>query len=149
MRWYQRVNSEELKNKCGGIIMSKVFNKKVLIVLAIIGIISMVFASSFFASSIDTDIWGQGRNFISKGNATISFTNVWKDLKPIAQIVMGIGLVVLVSVGSVLGVKYMTAGADDKAKVKQKLIWFCVAAALVVGATGIFNIVVEVASQLQ
>ena len=36
----------------------------------------------------------------------------------------------------------------EKSKVKQKLIWFCVAAALVVGATGIFNIVVEVASQL-
>ena len=130
--------------------MSKVFNKKVLIVLAIIGIISIAFATSAFAAgSVDTDIWGQGKNFISKGNSTISFQSVWTDLKPIAQIVMGIGLVVLVCVGSVLGVKYMTAGADDKAKVKQKLIWFCVAAALVVGATGIFNIVVEVASQLQ
>jgi hypothetical protein len=130
--------------------MSKVFNKKVLIVLAIIAIISIAFATSAFAAaSVDTDIWGQGKNFIAKGNSTISFNSVWTDLKPIAQIVMGIGLVVLVCVGSVLGVKYMTAGADDKAKVKQKLIWFCVAAALVVGATGIFNIVVEVASQLQ
>ena len=131
--------------------MSKIFNKKVLIVLAIIGIISIAFATSVFAAgaSVDTDIWGQGQNFIAKGKSTINFQSVWNDLKPIAQIIMGIGLVVLVSVGSVLGVKYMTAGADDKAKVKQKLIWFCVAAALVVGATGIFNIVVEVASKLQ
>jgi len=42
----------------------------------------------------------------------------------------------------------MTAGVDDKAKVKQKLIWYCVAAVLVVGATGIFNIVVDIASML-
>lgn len=129
--------------------MKKVFNKKVLIVLAVIGIICITFATAAFAAEpVDTNIWGQGKNFISSGNPTISFGTVWGDIKPIARIVMGIGLVVLVCVGSVLGVKYMTAGADDKAKVKQKLVWFCVAAALVVGATGIFNIVVEVASQM-
>jgi hypothetical protein len=130
--------------------MKRVFNKKVLIVLAIIAIICITFATAVFAAEpVDTDIWGQGKKFVSSGNPTISFGTVWGDIKPIAQIVMGIGLVVLVCVGSVLGVKYMTAGADDKAKVKQKLVWFCVAAALVVGATGIFNIVVEVASKME
>jgi hypothetical protein len=131
--------------------MKKIFNKIVLIVLALIGIICLSFGVTVFAAeTVDTDIWGQGQNFINKGKAgnTIAFDAVWQDLKPVAQIVMGIGLVVLVCVGSVLGVKYMIAGADDKAKVKQKLVWFCVAAALIVGATGIFNIVVEVASQL-
>ena len=62
---------------------------------------------------------------------------------------MGIGLVVLVCVGSVLGIKYMTSGVDEKANVKQKLIWYCVATALIVSATQIFNIVVEVASLLE
>ena len=129
--------------------MKKIFNKKILMVLVIIGIVCIVFATSAFAvEPVDTDIWQQGKTFVSSGNPTISFGRVWDDIKPLARIVMGIGLVVLVCVGSVLGVKYMSAGADDKAKVKQKLVWFCVAAALVVGATGIFNIVVEVASQL-
>lgn len=131
--------------------MKKILNKKVLIVLALIGIICLSFGvTAFAAETVDTDIWGQGQNFIAKGKAgnTIKFDSVWQELKPVAQIVMGIGLVVLVCVGSVLGVKYMIAGADDKAKVKQKLVWFCVAAALILGATGIFNIVVEVASQL-
>ncbi len=131
--------------------MSKVFNKKVIKVLAIIGIICIVFSTvAFAAEPVSTDIWGMGSNFIKEGqkNETIDFSEVWNNLKPIAQIVMGIGLVVLVCVGTVLGVKYMMSGADDKAKVKQKLVWFCVAAALVVGATGIFNIVVEVASNL-
>jgi CDP-diglyceride synthetase len=130
--------------------MKKVFNKKVLIVLVVIGIICITFATAAFAAEpVNTDIWGQGKKFIDSGNATMNFNTVWQDIKPIARIVMGIGLVVLVCVGSVLGVKYMTAGADDKAKVKQKLVWFCVAAALVVGATGIFNIVVEVASKME
>ncbi len=132
--------------------MSKSISKKILIVLAIIGIISVVFSTSIFATDpVDTDIWGQGSNFIKQGtsDSKITFPKVWEELKPIARILMGIGLVVLVSVGSILGVKYMMAGADDKAKVKQRLVWFCVAAALIVGATGVFNIVVNVASQLQ
>lgn len=147
--------------------MSKIFNKKVLIVLAIIGIMCIAFSTTVFANTIgggtttngvggsgggttfDADIWSQGKNFMERGSSTIDFQSVWTDLKPIAQIVMGIGLVVLVCVGSVLGVKYMMAGADDKAKVKQKLIWFCIAAALIVGATAVFNIVVEVASKLE
>ena len=129
--------------------MNKIFNKKVIIVLALIGIVCIMFSTSVCtAANVNTDIYNQGKNFINGGSSTIDFGTVWSDLKPIAQIVMGIGLVVLMCVGSILGVKYMMAGADDKAKVKQKLIWFCVAAALIVGTTGIFNIVVEVASNL-
>jgi len=62
---------------------------------------------------------------------------------------MGIGLIVLTGVGMVLGVKYVISGADDKAQVKQKLIWFIVAAVLIIFATSIFNIVAEIGSQIQ
>lgn len=129
--------------------MRKVFNKKVLIVLAIIGIVSIVFAGSIFADTSGEDIYNQAQEWVNNATPTVPFQSVWQDLKPIASILMGIGLVVLVCVGSILGVKYMTSGADEKANVKQKLIWFCVAAALIVGATGIFNIVVDVASLLE
>lgn len=129
--------------------MKKVFNKKVLIVLAIIGIVSIVFAGSIFADTSGEGIYNQAQEWINNATPTVPFQSVWQDLKPIASILMGIGLVVLVCVGSILGVKYMTSGADEKANVKQKLIWFCVAAALIVGATGIFNIVVDVASLLE
>jgi hypothetical protein len=130
--------------------MRKLFNKKVLIVLLAISIIGTLFVSSVFAdTSVEIDPYNQAREFINNAdNPQVPFQKAWKDLKPIAEIVMGIGLVVLVCVGSILGIKYMTAGVDDKAKVKQKLIWYCVAAALVVGATGIFNIVVDIASML-
>ncbi len=130
--------------------MRKAVNKKILIVLLAISIISMIFVSSAFAdTSTEFDPINGARNFIENVEPPIRFQSVWQDLKPIASIVMGIGLVVLVCVGSILGIKYMTAGVDDKAKVKQKLIWYCVAAALVVGTTGIFNIVVDVACMLE
>ncbi len=129
--------------------MKKVFNKKVLIALAITGIISMIFVSSVFAnSSLGTNIINQAQNFTRNVTPAIDFPTVWEDLKPIASILMGIGIVVLVCAGSVLGIKYMTSGVDEKANVKQKLIWYCVATALIVSATQIFNIVVEVASLL-
>jgi vacuolar-type H+-ATPase subunit I/STV1 len=128
----------------------KIFNKKVLVVLAIIGIISMIFVSSAFAnSSLGGNIINQARDFVNNAEPTIPFQTVWEELKPIASILMGIGIVVLVCVGSVLGIKYMTSGVDEKANVKQKLIWYCVATALIVSATQIFNIVVEVASLLE
>jgi hypothetical protein len=130
--------------------MNNVLNKKVLIILAIIGIISVIFITSAYANtSVNTDIYNQAGEFVNVSNPPIKFDSVWEELRPIASILMGIGLVVLVCVGSILGIKYMTSGADEKANVKQKLIWFCVAAALIVGTTGIFNIVVEVASMLE
>ncbi len=130
--------------------MNNVLNKKVLIILAIIGIISVIFITSAYANtSVNTDIYNQAGEFVNVSNPPIKFDSVWEELRPIASILMGIGLVVLVCVGSILGIKYMTSGVDEKANVKQKLIWFCVAAALIVGTTGIFNIVVEVASMLE
>ena len=129
--------------------MRKVFNKKVLMALAIIGIVSIVFVGSIFAETSVNDFYNQSQEFINNATPTITVPSVWAELKPIASILMGIGLVVLVCVGSILGVKYMTSGADEKANVKQKLIWYCVATALIVSATQIFNIVVEVASLLE
>ena len=130
--------------------MNRDFKKKIWIALAIVGIVSIIFSLTVFANeSTEVDPINQAQEFVNNAKPAVQVQSVWQDLKPIASILMGIGLVVLVCVGSILGVKYMTSGVDDKAKVKQKLIWFCVAAALIVGTTGIFNIVVEVASMLE
>ena len=47
-------------------------------------------------------------------------------------------------VGMIMGIKYMISGADERAGIKQKLIWLIIAMVVVYGATGIYNIVVDI-----
>ena len=52
-----------------------------------------------------------------------------------------VATVVVVGVGMVLGVKYMISGADEKANLKEKLIWYVISIVLIFGAVGIYNII--------
>ena len=61
---------------------------------------------------------------------------------------MGIAVLVLLSVGAILGVKYMISGADERAKIKEKLIWYIVSAVLIFGAVAIFNIVINILNRV-
>ena len=88
----------------------------------------------------------KGKNFISSGNSEqkINQSQVENDLLPLARILMGIAILVLLIVGAILGVKYMISGADEKANIKEKLIWYVVALVLIFGAVGIYNIVAKI-----
>lgn len=92
----------------------------------------------------------KAKEFINRGSAskTISQQKVEQDLKPLAQILMGIAVLVLLSVGAILGVKYMISGADERAKIKEKLIWYIVSAVLIFGAVAIFNIVINILNRV-
>ena len=92
----------------------------------------------------------KAKEFINRGSEkeTISQQKVEQDLKPLAQILMGIAVLVLLSVGAILGVKYMISGADDRAKIKEKLIWYIVSAVLIFGAVAIFNIVINILNKV-
>lgn len=89
------------------------------------------------------DLKGQGDSFIQKGskNEQITENEIIAILVPIGRVLVQIATVVLVVVGMIFGVKYMMAGADEKAKLKEKLIWYIISIVLVYGAVGIFTIV--------
>lgn len=111
-------------------------------------------SSSSSASSSQMDSYSsineKAKEFINRGSGkeTISQQKVEQDLKPLAQILMGIAVLVLLSVGAILGVKYMISGADDRAKIKEKLIWYIVSAVLIFGAVAIFNIVINILNKV-
>ena len=92
----------------------------------------------------------KAKNFINRGSEseTISQQKVEQDLMPLARILMGIAVLVLLSVGAILGVKYMISGADERAKIKEKLIWYIVSAVLIFGAVAIFNIVINILNKV-
>lgn len=103
-------------------------------------------------SGIDSysSIQEKAKSFINKGQEgnKIPQSTVEKDLKPIAQILMGYGVLTLLCVGAILGLTYMFSGTDEKSKIKEKLIWYVVAAVIIFGAVSIFNIVISILNNL-
>ena len=92
--------------------------------------------SNAFGFSLD-DIFSAGKGFIDKGSSDAKITTVGITL-------VGIATIVLVVVGLIMGVKYMMSGANEKAQLKQKLIYFIISVVLVYGATGIFALVIQI-----
>ena len=97
------------------------------------------------------DAWqDQAQGFIEKGNngAKISIQEAITSFLPIGRILVGVASIVLVAVGGIFGVKYMLAGANEKAQMKEKLIFYVISIVLVYGAVGIFSIFVTVMNNI-
>lgn len=121
-----------MKTKLKTIIMST-------IMLAILLAGSQVFALS--ASSII----GDANQWLNEGasDSKISTDEAWAVLKPIGQILVAIGSVVLVICFMYLGIKYMSADPSGKADVKQKLIGLVIATVVIYGGIGLFTIIIN------
>ena len=119
--------------------ITKIFILTILL-LMILGTFSKVFCFSL------DDIFNSGKNFIDRGsqNATITTTEAINAFVPIGITLVGIATIVLVVVGLIMGVKYMISGADQKAQLKQRLIYFVISVVLVYGATGIFALIIQI-----
>lgn len=151
--------------------------KKIVLLLEILLMIVLIFEQSVFAmedggggsytpgSSSSTtsstsssssgvgsasDIIGTAQGFVERGQqgSQISVGEATANLLPIANILMSVALGVLVIVGLIMGVKYMISGADEKAKMKERLIWYVISAVVIFGAVGIYNAVVGILGSL-
>lgn len=71
-------------------------------------------------------------------------------LKPIVGILTAIGVIALIVITMIMGIKYMFATPEEAAKLKQQLIGLVVSAVVVLGATAIWKIIynILVASKL-
>ena len=123
--------------------MKKVINK----ILIICSIILLLASSNVFATDITgTKMQQQAEDFIQRGKNEVKITQeeVIEQLVPIGRILVSVATVVLVVVGMILGVKYMIAGADEKAKLKEKLIWYAISIIFIFGAVSIYTVVTNV-----
>lgn len=101
---------------------------KVAKIKKIINIIILIMLTGFIVPLVSNasedplgELKDQADGFITRGGeGAISTGSAFEKLKPIGQILVGIGTVVLVIVGLILGLKYMMAGANEKARNKAK-----------------------------
>ena len=123
---------------------------KILLILvvftALFGVCNLSNANT---TSFDS-IWSKGDAFIKNGSsgAQITEKEAVDQIVPIGRILVGIASVVLVIAGLMLAVKYMMSGADEKAKLKEKLLWYVISIVLVYGAVGIYTIVTNVMNEV-
>ena len=89
------------------------------------------------------------RGFIASANQT--YVNE-KQLKSVSEniynILLAVALVLMVIIGIVLGIQFMTSNAEDKAKVKQALIAYAAGCGVVFGSLGIWKIAIMVLSSV-
>lgn len=135
-------------------------------VLLILLVLQFVFAIVNVSEATSLgDILGSAESFLKKGkenaakgevttedNTTISTIPSDSDLQSIVSdiynILFPIGVAVTVIVGGVLGIKFMMASAEDKAKVKESLVPYVVGCVVIYGAFGIWKLAITIFSGL-
>lgn len=92
----------------------------------------------------------QANKFLSTGAnqaGDIDTTAIAQNFVGLGQILTMVGAGVLVAVTTYMGIKYLTAGPEAQAKLKVQLIGIVVSGVVIFGAYGIWQLVVDIASQ--
>ena len=101
--------------------------KKTRIIFTIISIILILFVTIPRVHAVGTvdDVVSDADNFLNLGDNTagkISEENILNTSQLLYNILMVIGIIVAVTWGIILGIKFVTGALGDKAEVKQQLI---------------------------
>ena len=112
-------------------------------------IICIISTESFAFSSIfdQVDSWEQTGKSNKDGKMDSSqIQNVSNNLY---NFLLAIGTGIAAIVGAFLGIKYITAGIEEKVKVKETLIPYLISCVVLFGAFGIWKIAIEIAKGLK
>lgn len=105
-----------------------------------------------FNHTID-EIIEEGRNFLEEGKLEstnqINEESLKKMSDTIFNILLAVGIVVAVVVAGILGIQFMAASTENKAKIKEALIIFIVGCCIVFGAFGIWKTVINIMSGIE
>lgn len=101
------------------------------------------------ASTVD-DVFGDADEFIKQGEdqqsgeGGIDEGALGETTDFLYNLLLAIGIVVAVIVGSILGIKYMMGSVEEKAEYKQTLLAYLISCAVVFGAFGIWKLVITI-----
>lgn len=98
-----------------------------------------------------TDIFSDARSFINKGRSgqnDFDLDNFKVNIDTIYNILVTIGIILTVIIGGILGIKFMMASVEDKAKIKEAMIPYVVGCIVIYGAFFIWKIVIMVVGDL-
>lgn len=121
----------------------------VISVITIVFILLNIYNTTCIAGDF-ADIIEKGNEFIEKGKneVTINYVGLRDTSNVIFNILLLLGTFMTAIVGAIIGIKYMLASAEDKAKVKESMIPYILGCIVIFGATGIWKICMKIFSIL-
>ncbi len=128
-------------------------SKALIKILVVLIILQFTIPINTSKAAFWSDIFTYGDNFVETG-ASQQDSNAASDEKTMEimndlySVLFPLGVVITVIIGGVLGIKFMMASADDKAKVKESMVPYVVGCAVIYGAFGIWKIAIEIFSAL-
>lgn len=124
---------------------------KILRVFLLFVIVVSILNSFVYASDKSMETGGLiqlGKDWINTGEEEskkgIQFAGNYSKLNELSGLLMGIGIFVVVGSGMVIGGRYMIASPDQKANLKKTLIVYIVGSVLILGALGIWKLVINI-----
>lgn len=120
-------------------------NRNILIRILVLFILSMMLVMQT-TYAVD-DIIEAGGSFIKKGEQqqqAIQDSQIKTVSDQIYNILLAIGTVIAVIIGSILGIQFMVGSMDEKAKVKESLIPFVIGCVIIFGAFGIWKLIATI-----
>lgn len=126
--------------------------KKFLISLLIIGFLSIFFINNEI-KAVDTldDMISGAKDFLVQGDSNAGGTDYSgfnESLTVIFNTFLTIGTIVATIVIAIMGILFMTAASEDKAKIKESLMPFIIGCIVMFGAFTIWKIVVNMGALL-
>ncbi len=88
------------------------------------------------------DFQNQGKN----STENVNITNVVGELVSVGQALTFIGTGVLVGVTAFMGIKFLTSGPQEQAKIKEQLLGLLVAGFVIFGAYFIWKAIIDIVS---
>lgn len=98
----------------------------------------------------DSDIWGQGKNFINEGlsgnDTTVNTlgSEAKKGFETIIDFLWGIGLLAAFVTTVFIGIKMMTVPPGEKSRIKQSLTPYIVGVIIIFGALTIWKLLIQI-----
>lgn len=121
-----------------------------IMILMLIILFLIQFTSATYAFSLQ-DMKTKADNFKSAGQDEADKIlpiegsgGIEEKFIPIGQVLVTIASIVLVIVTLIMAIKYLTANAEQKGKLKQQLIGLVVSIIVIYGAVGIWTIIQEI-----
>lgn len=104
------------------------------------------------ATSVD-EIFEDADNFISHGQDLqnqngINEGELQNTTNFLYNLLLGIGIIAAVIVGTILGIKYMIGSVEEKAEYKETLFAYLISCVVIFGAFGIWRIAILVLSSV-
>lgn len=130
--------------------MNKSINIKMIMSAFMIILMIGTFCSP--SSQAISDIISSGREFISAGNdieSTINTTVLSNTSSTIYNVLFGIAIIVAIIVAMILGIQFMIASVDEKAKVKEALMPFIAGCIVVFASFSIWSAIIKIGNKTE